>query len=201
MNVGHANPNTATLNDCDGLAMMQGRVPEARNQRGRCVLTIPERLTAMCRTVPGCLAWLDQLPYAVRELQGRWSLTIGPPWSGSEMSCAWVAPAVRADGTRVVLKLGMPHMEGAHELEGLRFWNGEPTVRLLEGDGTSSRLAANGGRRCTGDDVLLHCVDQREQWRRDVSRVTFRYPCHERPFQKAAPRSCEVLFDPAMLEW
>ena len=98
------------------------------------MLTVPERLAAMCRTVPGRLAWLDQLPHAVRELQGRWSLTIGPPWSGSEMSCAWVAPAVRADGTRVVLKLGMPHMEGAHELGGLRFWDGEPTVRLLEGD-------------------------------------------------------------------
>jgi len=28
----------------------------------------------------------------------------------------------------------MPHMEGAHELDGLRFWDGDPTVRLLEAD-------------------------------------------------------------------
>jgi streptomycin 6-kinase len=28
----------------------------------------------------------------------------------------------------------MPHMEGEHEIEGLRFWNGDPTVRLLEAD-------------------------------------------------------------------
>ena len=28
----------------------------------------------------------------------------------------------------------MPHMEGEHELFGLRFWDGDPTVRLLEGD-------------------------------------------------------------------
>jgi hypothetical protein len=41
---------------------------------------------------------------------------------------------VRRDGTRVVLKLGMPHMEGQHELDGLRFWRGEPTVRLHEAD-------------------------------------------------------------------
>ena len=80
------------------------------------------------------LAWLEQLPDVIRELQRRWSLTIGGAWAGSEGSCAWVAPAVRADGTRVVLKLGMPHLEGAHELDGLRFWNGEPTVRLLEAD-------------------------------------------------------------------
>jgi streptomycin 6-kinase len=33
-----------------------------------------------------------------------------------------------------VLKLGMPHMEGRDEIAGLRFWNGEPTVHLLEAD-------------------------------------------------------------------
>jgi streptomycin 6-kinase len=33
-----------------------------------------------------------------------------------------------------VLKLGMPHMEGEHEVNGLRFWDGDPTVRLLEAD-------------------------------------------------------------------
>src|SRR5208283_5298902 len=31
-----------------------------------------------------------------------------------------------------ILKVGMPHMEGEHEIQGLRFWNGNPTVRLLE---------------------------------------------------------------------
>jgi streptomycin 6-kinase len=33
-----------------------------------------------------------------------------------------------------VLKIAMPHMEGEHEIHGLRFWNGDPTVRLLEAD-------------------------------------------------------------------
>jgi streptomycin 6-kinase len=33
-----------------------------------------------------------------------------------------------------VLKLGMPHMEATHEIDGLRFWDGKPTVRLLEAD-------------------------------------------------------------------
>jgi streptomycin 6-kinase len=28
----------------------------------------------------------------------------------------------------------MPHMEGAQEIDGLRYWNGNPTVRLLEAD-------------------------------------------------------------------
>jgi streptomycin 6-kinase len=41
---------------------------------------------------------------------------------------------VRGDGTRAVLKLGIPHFEGAHEIQALRFWDGDPTVRLLEAD-------------------------------------------------------------------
>src|ERR1039458_5087863 len=33
-----------------------------------------------------------------------------------------------------ILKVPMPHMEAEHELEGLRFWNGDPTVRVLFAD-------------------------------------------------------------------
>ena len=41
---------------------------------------------------------------------------------------------MRADGTRAVLKLAIPHFEGKHAIDGLRFWSGNPTVRLLESD-------------------------------------------------------------------
>ncbi|HEU5179871.1 MAG TPA: aminoglycoside phosphotransferase family protein [Candidatus Polarisedimenticolia bacterium] len=78
-------------------------------------------------------AWLDQLPSVVQELQRRWLLTLEPAWSRGEDGAAWVAPAHR-DGVRMVLKIGMPHMEADHEIEGLRFWKGDPTVRLLEAD-------------------------------------------------------------------
>jgi streptomycin 6-kinase len=33
-----------------------------------------------------------------------------------------------------VLKLGLPHLEAEHEIAGLRFWDGDPTVQLLEAD-------------------------------------------------------------------
>src|SRR6266542_5726898 len=98
------------------------------------MLIVPERLAAACRETPERHTWLERLPHAIRELQDRWSLSLRDPFDGSDVSCAWVAPAVRADGTRFVLKLGMPHMEAAGELEGLRFWDGDPTVRLLESD-------------------------------------------------------------------
>jgi len=79
------------------------------------------------------MAWLERLPHTLRDLERRWSLVLGAPFN-EETSCAWAAPVALADGTSAVLKLGMPHMEGAHEIQGLRFWDGDPTVRLLEAD-------------------------------------------------------------------
>jgi len=97
-------------------------------------LKVPERLAANCRTTPERAAWLDRLPDALRKLERQWSLTFGAPFDGEEVSCAWVAPVALADGTSAILKLGMPHMEGEHEALGLRFWDGDATVRLLEAD-------------------------------------------------------------------
>ena len=57
------------------------------------------------------MAWLGR----------RCSLTLEEPFDGPEVSVAWVAPALRADGTPAVLKFGMPHMEAEHEIDGLRF--------------------------------------------------------------------------------
>jgi len=88
---------------------------------------------ANCRKTPERAAWLDRLPGALRSLERRWSLKLGAPFV-DDVSCAWVAPVALAGGTSAVLKLGMPHMEGQHELQGLRFWNGDPTVRLLQAD-------------------------------------------------------------------
>jgi streptomycin 6-kinase len=80
------------------------------------------------------MAWLHRLPDVVDELARRWLLTVGEPFDDGEGSRAWVAPATRADGRRVVLKLAIPHFEGQHEIQGLRFWSGDPTVHLLESD-------------------------------------------------------------------
>ena len=79
-------------------------------------------------------AWVQPVPDVVRELQARWSLSLSTPLDSAEASCSWVAFAERRDGTRAVLKLGMPHMEAAHEIQGLRFWDGDGIVRLFEAD-------------------------------------------------------------------
>jgi streptomycin 6-kinase len=112
---------------------------------------IPERLAATCGKTPESTAWLERLHGTVSSLQSRWSLAIAAPFDGDEASCAWVAPATRADGTAAVLKLGMPHMEGEHEIDGLRFWNGDPTVRLLEADDELNAMLLE---RCEPGTVL-----------------------------------------------
>ena len=96
-------------------------------------ILIPERITTNCsQTVDGA-AWLDELPRAITDLKQRWSLTLSLPFE-EEASCSWVAPCVRRDGTPAVLKVGLPHMEAENEIDGLLFWDGDPTVLVLEAD-------------------------------------------------------------------
>src|SRR5207248_4282012 len=113
-------------------------------------------------------------------LKRRWRVSLGPPFE-CEVSCAWVAPVVRADGTAAVLKLSMPHMEGEHEIQGLRFWDGDPTVWLLEAD---DDLGAMLLERCEPGTALrtLPELEQdvvvarllRRLWRPPAARHSFR---------------------------
>jgi streptomycin 6-kinase len=122
---------------------------QCNGQNGGMRFNVPGRLAANCRKTSERVAWLNRLPDTLRNLERRWSLTLGAPFR--DVSCAWVAPVELAHGTSAVLKLGMPHMEGEHELQGLRFWNGDPTVRLLAAD---DELGAMLLERCEPGTVL-----------------------------------------------
>jgi streptomycin 6-kinase len=120
---------------------------------------IPTQLAIHCRKTPERTAWLDQLPHAIRTLAARWSLTLGSPIDGPQVSASWVAPATLPDGTAAILKLGMPHFEADHELHGLLYWNGEPTVRVLASDAALSAMLLE---RCVPGDTL-HTVPESAQ--------------------------------------
>lgn len=79
-------------------------------------------------------AWLESVPDIVQQLCDSWSLSLSAPLDLADASASWVAFAERRDGSRAVLKIGMPHIEAAHEIQGLRFWDGDAIVRLLEAD-------------------------------------------------------------------
>ena len=97
-------------------------------------LRIPSRLAANCRKTPELAAWLDRLPDVLRSLEHLWALTPDTPLDAEEPTCSYVAAVRAANGRPAVLKIAMPHMEGEHEIHGLRFWDGDPTVQLLEAD-------------------------------------------------------------------
>lgn len=81
--------------------------------------------------------WLDRLPRLARDVLEEWQLVRdGEPAHGF---CSLVLPVLTADGTRAVLKLGLPDAESAHEHLVLQHWHPPgaqdvPVVRLLRAD-------------------------------------------------------------------
>lgn len=73
--------------------------------------------------------WAARLPELLDECTERWSLRLLPPY---HLSYNYVAPAIRTDGSEVVLKAGVPNNELTCEVEALRWFDGQGVVRLLE---------------------------------------------------------------------
>jgi streptomycin 6-kinase len=144
-------------------------------------LEIPAGLAASCHKTPQRAAWLERLPDVLRSLEHRWSLTLDSPFDDDEVSCSYVARVVRADGTPTVLKIGMPHMEGEHEIHGLRFWDGDPTVRLLMAD---DDLGAMLLERCEPGTVLRTLPEhEQDVVISDLLRRLWRAPSAQHPFR------------------
>jgi streptomycin 6-kinase len=145
------------------------------------MLRVPDRLAIACHGTPERHKWLERLPQVIGELQARWSLSLGAPFDGSEVSCAWVAPAVRTDGSGAVLKLGMPHMEGVHELQALHFWDGDPAVRLLEADTDLNAMLLE---RCEPGTVLREVPEaEQDVVMAGLLRRLWRRPAPAHPFR------------------
>lgn len=83
--------------------------------------------------------WLENLPALLEHLVARWNLRLEAPFDHAG-TCSWLCPVVRLDGSQAVLKLAMPHMEGTHEMQGLRYWGGNSMVQLLEADDDSGAM-------------------------------------------------------------
>lgn len=76
--------------------------------------------------------WLGRISGIVAECKKRWSLSVMPPFAS--LSFNYLAPAVRADGTGLVLKLGVTTPDLIKEMTTLRLYGGHGMVRLLEGN-------------------------------------------------------------------
>lgn len=97
---------------------------------------LPQAFTENIRGVCGARGdeWLRELPDVVARLQARWNLVVEPCFP--DLSFNYVAPATRKDGTRVVLKIGLPtdDNEIISEAAYLRLAGGSGAVKLLDED-------------------------------------------------------------------
>ncbi|GFH37346.1 APH(6)-I family aminoglycoside O-phosphotransferase [Streptomyces pacificus] len=103
--------------------------------------------------------WIARLPVLVADVLDRWELERDGRIASGEASL--VVPVRRTDGTRAALKLQMPREETTAALIGLRTWNGDGVVRLLDHDppsGASLLERLDGSRTLASvgdDDVAL----------------------------------------------
>jgi streptomycin 6-kinase len=81
--------------------------------------------------------FLAQLPSLIAACEARWQLRVSSPFT---LSYNFVAAAVRADGSDVVLKLGVPNPEFTTEIEALRLYGGRGAARLIEADAALGAL-------------------------------------------------------------
>ena len=143
-------------------------------------MTPPSGLSALCRT-PEQKEWLAKLPGRLNELARRWSLTLPRPLVRYPASCAWVVPVQTKDGTSAILKLSLPHMEARDEIAGLRFWNGDPTVGLLEADEPLDALLLE---RCEPGTSLRELPEpEQDGVIASLLRRMWRIPPHPHPFR------------------
>ena len=101
--------------------------------KGTAMYDIPEHFTRFMIEMheDEGVAWLEQLPMLLDDCAQRWSLTLEPPFT---LSYNYVAPATRADGTPVVLKVGFPSDEMPEQIPVLQHYAGHGMVQVLEAD-------------------------------------------------------------------
>ncbi|MET8604025.1 aminoglycoside phosphotransferase family protein [Streptomyces rubiginosohelvolus] len=101
---------------------------------------IPQGLVASYATGFGeeGRAWIAGVPALAAHLLERWQLRRDGGVRSGQASL--VLPVLRHDGARAVLKLQLSREETTAALIGLRTWNGDGMVRLLDHDPASSSM-------------------------------------------------------------
>jgi streptomycin 6-kinase len=135
-------------------------------------------------------AWLAALPALVADLLDRWELVRDGAAAAGEASL--VLPVLGPDGTRAVLKLQPRRAETEAALVGLRTWNGDGVVRLLDHDPDSGTMLLE---RLDGARTLASLED-------DDTAIQTLAELHARLVSQPAPPALRSLGDiaAAMLE-
>ncbi len=99
-------------------------------------------------------AWLIRLPELIAHYAERWSLRVYPPLNS--LTYNLITPAVREDGLKLVLKLGVPNPELVTEGEALVVFGGHGAAWLHARDPEGGALLLE---RVVPGDSLADCAD------------------------------------------
>ncbi|WP_367138474.1 aminoglycoside phosphotransferase family protein [Saccharothrix sp. HUAS TT1] len=94
------------------------------------MIEVPEALAASYRHDPVGSAWPADLPARAADVLDRWELR--PDGPAAHGMAGLVLPVVRPDGTPAALKLQPVTEDNAAAAVGLRAWDGDGAVRLLD---------------------------------------------------------------------
>ncbi|MEC0142138.1 aminoglycoside phosphotransferase family protein [Paenibacillus alginolyticus] len=75
--------------------------------------------------------WLRDFDKLINDCEKRWQIKIMTPF---DLSFNFVAPAIRKDGTEVVIKLVIPGDEFVSEVDALTLFNGNGIVKIIDVD-------------------------------------------------------------------
>ena len=114
-------------------------------------MTYPKHfIDTVTSTFDGGAQWLQQLPEMIDQCAAQWNLTVHDHFPA--LSYNYAAPATMADGTAVVLKIGVPRDELSTEMDALKVYDGRAMCRLIDADMTMGVLLLE---RLTPGKMLL----------------------------------------------
>lgn len=145
------------------------------------MLVIPEQYIKNCDLYYGEAGklWLQRLPAILAQCEQQWDITLLEPFAN--LSFHFVIPAIKRDGTPVVLKAWAPTGENEAESTAIKLFDGHGMAQLLALDEANGVMMLE---RLRPGTPLLHLTDdaQATSYAADVMRKLWRPAPEQHPF-------------------
>lgn len=116
-------------------------------------MKLPDYLLRIGNESESNSVWIKSLTFTIRKIEKEWKLKLGTPYL-ENVSCSFVATCLVDNKYKAILKIGLPHEESIHEIDGLLLLNGNPTVKILRFDRSTNSMLLE---RCDpGTHLNLH---------------------------------------------
>jgi streptomycin 6-kinase len=102
-------------------------------------MKLPDYLVRIGNESESNRLWVESLPQTIGNIKKEWKLKLGEPFL-ENVSCAYVSTCMVEDKFSAILKIGLPHEESIHEIDGLVLLNGNPTVKMLRFDRATNSM-------------------------------------------------------------